>query len=585
MRTMSDRVGIINEAEEDEEEGSSQSNDQNMNHATQYGSSSSDGNTVTNIPERKTYFEEKVHVPSDEDTSFSFRKLWAFTGPGFLMSIAYLDPGNIESDLQSGAVAQFRILWVLMWATILGLMMQRLAARLGTVTGLHLAEICYRQYPFLPRILIWICTEIAIIGSDMQEVIGTAIALYLLSNKYIPLWGGVLITVLDTFTFLGLDKYGLRKLEAFFAFLITVMAWSFGYEYVVASPNQTEVIKGLVVPWCANCGGKELLQAVGVIGAVIMPHNLYLHSALVKSRDVDRSKKKDVREANMYFFIEAGIALFVSFLINVFVVAVFAEGLYGKTNHEVHEMCVEKNNSHSDQFPDNNQTVQANIYKGGVFLGCQYGDAAMYIWALGILAAGQSSTMTGTYAGQFAMEGFLNLQWPKWKRVLLTRSIAILPTFFIAFYDKITELSGMNDLLNCLMSLMLPFAVIPCIAFTSNHKIMGEFKNGLLSQILSIMLSILVIAVNIFFSISYLTGLGIKSGWFIALTCLVGFLYLLFCLYLTVDMLLSMGSMKFGEFGFAHKWFSVSSHHSYHRHVDDTEMSESESDTERNGGT
>merc|ERR1712212_1416927 len=173
------------------------------------------------------------------------------------MSIAYLDPGNIESDLQSGANAQYKLLWVLMWATILGLLMQRLAARLGVVTGQHLAEVCYRRYRKIPRIILWIMIEIAIIGSDMQEVIGTALAIYILSNKAIPLWGGVLITIADTFTFLGLDKYGLRKLELFFALLIAIMAWSFGYEYVVAAPDQVELIKGLVIPWCSHCGSKE----------------------------------------------------------------------------------------------------------------------------------------------------------------------------------------------------------------------------------------------------------------------------------------------------------------------------------------
>ncbi|KAK7485846.1 hypothetical protein BaRGS_00022841, partial [Batillaria attramentaria] len=161
-----------------------------------------------------TYFNERIPIPDASSTTFSFRKLWAFTGPGFLMSIAYLDPGNIESDLQSGAVAKFK----------------RLAARLGVVTGMHLAEVCYRQYPAVPRVILWIMVEIAIIGSDMQEVIGTAIAFYLLSNGKIPLYGGVLITIADTFTFLLIDKYGLRKLEVFFCFLITVMAVTFGYE-------------------------------------------------------------------------------------------------------------------------------------------------------------------------------------------------------------------------------------------------------------------------------------------------------------------------------------------------------------------
>lgn len=157
-----------------------------------------------------------------EKYAFSWRRLWTFTGPGFLMSIAYLDPGNIESDLQSGTATKYTLLWVLLWSTIMGLLMQRLAARLGVVTGLHLAEVCYRRYSTLPRLLLWIMIEIAIIGSDMQEVIGTAISLYLLSNGKIPLYIGVLITIMDTFTFLFLDKYGLRKLEAFFGFLMYV---------------------------------------------------------------------------------------------------------------------------------------------------------------------------------------------------------------------------------------------------------------------------------------------------------------------------------------------------------------------------
>ena len=490
-----------------------------------------------------TYLDEVIEVPLDEENGkFSFRTLWAFTGPGFLMSIAYLDPGNIESDLQSGTVAEYKLLWVLMWATLLGLLVQRLALRLGVVTGKHLAELCHQHYPRVPRVILWIMVEIAIIGSDMQEVIGTAIAFYVLTNKSIPLWGGVLITVLDTFTFLGLDKYGLRKLELFFCILITVMAITFGYEYVVVAPNQASVAEGLLVPWCSNCGSKELMQAVGVIGAVIMPHNLYLHSALVKSRNVDRQKTHAVRQANMYFFIESAVALFVSFIINVFVVSVFASGLYGKTNQDIMEECVKSNNSHSGVFPNNTDLVQADIYKGGVFLGCVFGPAAMYIWAVGILAAGQSSTMTGTYAGQFAMEGFLNLKWKRWQRVLLTRTVAILPTFFVAFYENIEDLSGMNDLLNCLMSLQLPFALIPTIAFSSSTKTMGDFASGRCSKIFSLVLSLLVIVINIFFVFQYVIGLGYNSWYFITFLVLLGCFYITFNVYLILHMAVTMGA-------------------------------------------
>ncbi|XP_034731547.1 natural resistance-associated macrophage protein 2-like isoform X2 [Etheostoma cragini] len=405
-------------------------------------------------PVSSTYFEQRVPVPEeDSQGAFSLRKLWAFTGPGFLMSIAYLDPGNIESDLQSGAKAGFKLLWVLLAATIIGLLLQRLAARLGVVTGMHLAEVCNRQYHTVPRIILWLMVELAIIGSDMQEVIGCAIAFSLLSSGRIPLWGGVLITIIDTFVFLFLDKYGLRKLEAFFGLLITIMAITFGYEYVTVSPDQGQLLKGMFVPYCEGCGPVQLTQAVGIVGAVIMPHNIYLHSALVKSREVDRSNKEEVKEANKYFFIESTVALFVSFLINVFVVAVFAEAFYGRTNQEVYSVCNQTGSPHLDLFPLNNQTLEVNLYKGGVVLGCFFGPAALYIWAVGILAAGQSSTMTGTYSGQFVMEGFLNLRWSRFARVLLTRSMAITPTLLVAIFQDVQHLTGMNDFLNVLQSM------------------------------------------------------------------------------------------------------------------------------------
>ncbi|XP_063695523.1 protein Malvolio isoform X2 [Culicoides brevitarsis] len=496
-----------------------------------------------------TYFsDEKVIIPSTDNDAFSFRKLWAFTGPGFLMSIAYLDPGNIESDLQQGVVARYKLLWVLMTATILGLIMQRLSARLGVVTGHHLAEMCYREYRAVPRLLLWIMIEIAIIGSDMQEVIGTSIAIYLLSAKRIPLYIGVMITVFDTFTFLFLDKYGLRKLEFFFGLLITIMAVTFGYEFGVAKPEIGEMATGMIIPWCKDCDHRALLQAVGIVGAVIMPHNLYLHSALVKSRDIDRKDSSKVREANFYFFIEACVALFVSFVINVCVVAVFAHGLFGKQNKDINLMCQNSTSSviHQDlnnTFPYNSDLVDADLYKGGIFLGCAFGAAAMYIWAVGIFAAGQSSTMTGTYAGQFAMEGFLNLQWARWQRVLVTRLIAVVPTFFVAFYSNINDLTGMNDTLNAVMALQLPFATIPCVAFTSNRRIMGEFVNGLANKVISIVLSVLVITINLYFVTNTVMALQL-NGWWITVVVLFAIAYIMFNFYLVIHMAVGMGNER-----------------------------------------
>lgn len=498
---------------------------------------------------RSTYRMESgvVDIPDKENPAFSFRKLWAFTGPGFLMSIAYLDPGNIESDLQSGAVAQFKLLWLLLISTILGLVMQRLAARLGTVTGMHLAEVCYKTYPKVPRLILWIMIEIAIVGSDMQEVIGTAIAFYLLSNRAIPLWGGVLITIMDTFTFLLLDKYGLRKLEAFFGLLITVMAVTFGYEYVAAAPNQTGVMEGLVIPWCQNCPKSALLQAVGIIGAVIMPHNIYLHSALVKSREIDRTKKTEIREANRYYFIEASVALFVSFVINLFVVCVFAEGLFKKSDFDIRQLCENATNptlqSYSDVFSNstNPNDLQVDIYRGGLWLGCKFGYVALIVWAVGILAAGQSSTMTGTYAGQFVMEGFLNLQWPRWQRVLVTRCLAILPTVLIAVFSGIDDMTSLNDLLNVLMSLQLPFALIPIITFTASPILMTkDFKTGKPTQVVTLLLTVIVIGINLFFATVYVENL--PNQWYIyTVIGVVVFLYMFFLFYLSSFLAVVLG--------------------------------------------
>ncbi|XP_068670455.1 natural resistance-associated macrophage protein 2-like isoform X2 [Montipora foliosa] len=492
-----------------------------------------------------TYFDERIPIPRDvgsevHEYAFSFRRLWAFTGPGFLMSIAYLDPGNIESDLQSGAVAKFKLLWVLMCSTIMGLLMQRLSLRLGTVTGKHLAEVCYENYPKIPRIILWVMVEIAIIGSDMQEVIGTAIAFNLLSDGKIPLYAGVLITITDTFIFLFLDKYGLRKLEAFFGFLITVMAVSFGYEYFKVLPDQGEVMKGLFIPWCKNCDSQSITQAVGIVGAVIMPHNMYLHSALVKSRSVDRNDQKAVREANMYYFIESGIALFVSLIINIFVVAVFAEAFHGRTYADVYPRCNSSDISQAEEVfglqKRSNTTIDGNLYNGGVFLGCMFGPAALYIWGIGILAAGQSSTMTGTYSGQFAMEGFLKIQWTRWKRVLFTRSIAIGPTLLVASLKGVDDLTGMNDFLNVLQSLQLPFALIPVVQFTGDRTIMNSFQNGKIMQGFAWLLSVLVIGINMFFVVDYVRQIPVNAGYYLLAACITLFYvsFLLLLIYLAL---------------------------------------------------
>ncbi|XP_063093561.1 natural resistance-associated macrophage protein 1 isoform X2 [Cavia porcellus] len=475
---------------------------------------------------QQTYLSEKIPIPDAKPGTFSLRKLWAFTGPGFLMSIAFLDPGNIESDLQAGAVAGFKLLWVLLWATVLGLLCQRLAARLGVVTGKDLAEVCHLYYPKVPRILLWLTIELAIVGSDMQEVIGTAIALNLLSAGRIPLWGGVLITIVDTFFFLFLDNYGLRKLEAFFGFLITIMALTFGYEYVMARPEQGALLRDLFLPSCQGCGQPELLQAVGIVGAIIMPHNIYLHSALVKSREINRAHRANIREANMYFLIEAAIALSVSFVINLFVVAVFGQAFYQQTNQDAFNVCAKSSlRDYAKIFPRDNRTVSVDIYRG--------------------VSAVPGHTEGGTNVApatprRRSLVGFLKLRWSRFARVLLTRSCAILPTVLVAIFRDLRDLSGLNDLLNVLQSLLLPFAVLPILTFTSMPAVMQEFANGRLSKMVTSCIMALILAINLYFVVSYLPSLPHPA--YFGLVAVLAAAYLGLTAYLAWTCFLALGA-------------------------------------------
>ncbi|KAM6332787.1 LOW QUALITY PROTEIN: natural resistance-associated macrophage protein 1 [Podargus strigoides] len=479
------------------------------------------------------------------------------------------------------SVAANELLWVLLWATVLGLLCQRLAIQLGVVTGKDLGEICYLYYPKVPRVLLWLMTEISIIGSDMQEVIGTAIAFSLLSAGRIPLWGGVLITIVDTLFFLFLDKYGLRKLEAFFGLLITIMALTFGYELTVllptgphcavVRPGQVEVLKGIFLPYCPGCGREELLQAVGIIGAIIMPHNIFLHFSLVKTWATDQSKKEVVQEANVYFLTKSCLALFVSFLINLFTMAVFGEAFYHQRNEDTHNQCINSSISRfAGTFPTNNEMVSVDIYQGGVILGCYFGVAALYIWAIGILAAGQSSTMTGTYAVSLCLQGFLQPRWSRFAQALFTRSFAILPTVFIAAFKDVSHLTGMNDLLSVLQSILLPFAVLSILTFTSLRPLMQDFTNSLVGGsavllmpaplpqpeegVLTLIMG-LVCTINIYFVVDFLPTLW-SLGYHIPLGLLLT-AYVAFVTYLIWTCSIAHGA-RFLAQGGHHSRFSFS---------------------------
>ncbi|MCL7049783.1 hypothetical protein MKW94_020445 [Papaver nudicaule] len=453
---------------------------------------------------------------------FSWKKLWLFTGPGFLMSIGFLDPGNLEGDLQSGAIAGYTLLWLLLWATVMGLLIQLLSARLGVATGKHLAELCREEYPRWASYLLWGMAELALIGADIQEVIGSAIAIKILSNGYLPLWAGVLITATDCFIFLFLENYGVRKLEAVFAVLIGTMAISFAWMFGETKPSGKELLIGILIP---KLSSRTIRQAVGVVGCVIMPHNVFLHSALVQSRNIDITKKGRVQEAMNYYTIESTIALMVSFMINLFVTTVFAKGIYG--------------------------TDKANnigLINAGQYLEEKYGGGLLpilYIWAIGLLAAGQSSTMTGTYAGQFIMGGFLNLRLKKWLRALITRSCAIVPTIVVALIFNRSEdsLDVLNEWLNILQSVQIPFAVIPLLYLVSKEQIMGSFKIGPKIKIAAWAVAALVMVINAYLLLDFfraeVTGLLFGVIVFVITAAYVSFIIYLVARVDTVSTLLS----------------------------------------------
>jgi len=434
------------------------------------------------------------------------------------------------------------------------------------VSGKHLAEVCQENLHPVPNFLLWVMVEIAVIGSDMQEVIGTSLALYLLTDGWLKIPFGCLITIADTFTFLFLDRYGRRKLEFFFAFLIAVMAISFGISYGRDLPDQGQIALGSIIPRIPN--RDALGQAVSAAGAVIMPHNFYLHSGLVSDRKVNRKSRSALRDANFYTTVEGNIALAVSFLISLVVIAVFGNGLYGTTNKEVFDMCQERNykdwwtsefNCSSNQFdPCWNEQIESSIFSGGIWLGCAFGAAYCYIWAVGILASGQASTMTGTYAGQFCMQGFLNLRWAQWKVLVVTRLSAMAPTILVAFFTDIAFITTLNDYINAVMFIMLPFAVIPCLTFSSSRIVMKDFKNGLPSKIVSCVLSVIICGINFyFFFLSFDKWIG-DNGWYLWIPVVIFFLvYLCFILYLSIYMFICLGWESLAHYPIIQRYYKV----------------------------
>ncbi|XP_010530206.1 PREDICTED: metal transporter Nramp5-like [Tarenaya hassleriana] len=416
--------------------------------------------------------------PAVSDDEHGWRKFLTFVGPGFMVSLAYLDPGNLETDLQAGANHKYELLWVVLIGLVFALIIQSLAANLGVTTGKHLSEICKAEYPKFVKYCLWFLAELAVIAADIPEVIGTAFALNILFH--VPVWSGVLLTGLSTLLLLGLQRYGVRKLEMLIAILVLVMAACFFGEMAYVKPPAKEVINGMFVPTLNGQGA--VADAIALLGALIMPHNLFLHSALVLSRKVPNSVG-GINNACRFFLIESALALFVAFLINVAVVSVSG------TVCSVDNLSPESSNQCSDLTLNSASFLLQNVL----------GKSSSTLYAIALLASGQSSAITGTYAGQFIMQGFLDLKMKKWIRNLVTRCIAIIPSLVVSVIGGSQGAGRLIVIASMILSFELPFALIPLLKFSSSSTKMGPHKNSIFIIITSWVLGFGIIGINVYY--------------------------------------------------------------------------------------
>jgi len=400
------------------------------------------------------------------------RRLWVFMGPAFLVAVGYMDPGNWATGLAAGSAYGYALLSVVLIASLMAMVLQVLTARLGIATGQDLAQLCRRRYSPRTTWGLWIMAELAVIATDLAELIGSAIALHLLFG--IPMVAGILITVFDVFLLLMLQQKGFRLIEAVVITLMTTISLSFAIELWWSSPNWTEAAAGLMPSTALFSDNDMLYLALGILGATIMPHNLYLHSALVHTRDF-ASDDGAKREAIRYATIDTLIALTIAFFINAAIVVLAASVFYVNGKNDVAE-------------------IQDAYQLLAPMLGA---SAASTLFAVALLASGQNATLTATLAGQVVMEGFLNLRMSAWKRRLLTRGLAIVPAVLVAWWFGVSGTAQLLVLSQVVLSLQLPFALVPLWMMTKDRHLMGNFVNPLWLTLLTGLITSIIIVLNI----------------------------------------------------------------------------------------
>lgn len=414
----------------------------------------------------------EVHGSIDTTTGqhkSRWRRMLAFLGPAYLVGVGYMDPGNWATDLAGGSKFGYTLIWVLLMSNLMALLLQSLSARLGIVRGRDLAQANRETYPKRVNFILYILAEIAIAATDLAEVLGMAIGLHLLTG--IPLIWGVSITVLDTFLLLFLQRMGMRVMEAFIIALVGIISISFLVEILLAKPDLAEVATGLI-PTLPN--NEALYIAIGIIGATVMPHNLYLHSSLVQTRKIKRDEKS-IKYALKMSVIDSTIALNLAFLVNAAILVLAAATFFKSGRTEVAQL----EEAHQLLSP----LLGSNL--------------ASTLFAIALIAAGQSSTVTGTLAGQIVMEGYLRLRINPLLRRLITRLIAIVPAFVVIYIYGDKELDALLILSQVILSLQLGFAVIPLIHFVSDKKTMGAFAIKPVTKFFAWVIAILLVYLNI----------------------------------------------------------------------------------------
>ncbi len=412
-----------------------------------------------------------------------WKKVLAFFGPAYLVSVGYMDPGNWATDIAGGSQFGYSLVWILLMSNLMALLLQSLSARLGIVQGLDLAQASRKTYPPIVNIPLYVLAEIAIAACDLAEVIGMAIGLQLLFG--LPLIWGVGITILDSFLLLFLLNKGIRLMEGVIISLVFIIGVSFLIEMFIVQPDIAEVAKGFVPSFLE---GNALYIAIGIIGATVMPHNLYLHSSLVQTRKIEPNASS-IKAALKFNFFDSVIALNLAFFVNASILILAATAFYKNGFFEV-----------------------AEIQDAHQLLKSVFGNLAPTLFAIALIAAGQSSTITGTLAGQIIMEGYLNLRIRPWLRRLITRSIAIVPAFLTILYFGEGALGELLVLSQVILSLQLGFAIIPLIHFVSDAPKMGDFVIKRWVKILAWLSAFIIVALNVKLAVGQLQGWFLVAG-------------------------------------------------------------------------